>query len=485
MDSVELFLFGTAILLVCCVLLSKASGKIGIPTLVVFLGVGILAGSEGIGGIEFDNASYSKTLGIVALAYILFSGGLDTKWKSIKPVLKSSASLATLGVLLTCLCVGLFTHYFLNISLLEGLLVGAIISSTDAGAVFTVLRSRNIPLKDRLKSVLELESGSNDPMAVFLVTSILIMMQSQDVSVLSLVPRLIQQMVIGAGVGYGAGKGMAWAFNKLKLEFEGLYTVLSLAMVLFIYSAAQGFQGNGFLSVYVAGVILGNESFVFKKTLVLLHDGVSWLMQSIMFLTLGLLIFPSHVINVSSDGMMVAVFMILIARPLSVFISLSMSDFNWREKALISWIGLRGAVPIVMATYPLVAGISRAEYIFNLVFFVALSSLLLQGTTISFMAKLLGLEEKTSAANPPIEYTSQATFTENMSYFTVSPGSSLIDKSIVELKLPNDMLIVLIQRNNEVIIPRGATQLKEKDKLMIIAQKDSLKSFKNNLSSFQ
>jgi cell volume regulation protein A len=482
MDRVELFLFATALLLILCVVISKATGRMGIPTLVVFLGIGVLAGSEGIGGIYFDNAYIAKTVGVISLIYILFSGGLDTKWTSIKPVLRSSISLATIGVVITCISVGYFTHYFLNFTLLEGFLVGAIISSTDAGAVFTVLRSRNINLKGHLKSILEVESGSNDPMAVFLVTSILFMMKHPDHSVWSLIPRMVQQMVLGAGVGYLGGKGMAQAFNKLKLEFEGLYTVLSLAMVLVIYTTAQVFDGNGFLAVYVAGVVLGNESFVFKKTLVLLHDGVSWLMQSSMFLTLGLLIFPSHVLHVTGPGIMVAVFMIFLARPFSVFISLSNSRMNWREKTFIAWVGLRGAVPIVLAMYPLVAGIDRAEYIFNLVFFVAVTSLLLQGTTISFVANLLGLLSKEPQKVEHMgAYSAPATLQNNMKYINVPDDSSAVSKSIVDLKLPQDLLIVLIERNGEVIIPRGATQLEAHDKLMIIANKESFVQLKEKL----
>lgn len=483
MDRVELFLFGTALLLLLCVVVSKATGKMGVPTLVVFLGVGMLAGSEGIGGIYFDNAYYAKTLGIIALVYILFSGGLDTKWTSIKPVLRSAISMATIGVLLTCITVGFFTHYTLGFTLFEGFLVGAIISSTDAGAVFTVLRSRNIHLKGNLKELLEVESGSNDPMAIFLVTSILLLMKHPDYKIASLIPRLVQEMALGAGVGFFGGKGMAHAFNRLKLEFEGLYTVLSLAMVLIIYTGAQVLDGNGFLAVYVAGVVLANESFIYKKTVVLLHDGISWLMQSLMFLTLGLLIFPSHLKEISGPGVLIAAFMIFVARPISIFVSLASSKMVWREKLFLSWVGLRGAVPIVMAMYPLVAGIGRAEYIFNLVFFVALISLLVQGTTISFVADFLGLlSPAPRKLESPIEHTSQATMKNNTNYLTIPAQSEAVHKSIVDLKLPQDLLIVLIERNGEVIIPRGATQIEAQDKLMVIARKESFEAFKDKIS---
>lgn len=482
MDRVELFLFGTAVLLTLCVLLSKASYRVGIPTLVVFLAVGIMAGSEGIGGIYFDNAYYAKTLGVVSLAYILFSGGLDTKWSLIKPVLKSATSLSTLGVVFNTGLVGVFAFYVLNLTWLESMLVGSIISSTDAGAVFTVLRSKNIHLKGNLRSLLEIESGSNDPMAVFLVTSILVLMLVPDYSLPSLGPRLFQQMIVGGAVGFLGGKGTAWTFNKLKLEFEGLYTVLSLAIVLIIYTTTQVLNGNGFLSVYVAGVVLGNETFVFKKTLILLHDGISWLMQSSMFLVLGLLIFPTQVVEVTWDGLILAAYMIFVARPLSVFLSLSFSRLSWREKAFVSWVGLRGSVPIVMATFPLVAGITKAEYIFNLVFFVSVTSLLIQGTSISYVADLLGVSEP-PPEKPDLhnEYTAPATLRNNMSYVNIPPNSQLVDKSIVDLKLPKDLLIVLIERKGEVIIPRGATELRAQDKLMVIAQKESLSQLREKI----
>lgn len=483
MSTVEIFLFSFSLLLILCVVASKATGRLGIPTLVVFLGVGILAGSEGLGGIYFNNASYAQTVGIIALAYILFSGGLDTKISSIKPVMRSGISLATLGVLITAASVGVFVYSILNFNFLESLLIGAIISSTDAGAVFTVLRARSINMKGNLKPLLELESGSNDPMAVFLTTMVLQLMMQESAVWYEFIPKLFQEMILGAGIGYFAGKGVAWSFNRLKLEFEGLYTVLSLAVVLIIFTTAQGFHGNGFLAVYVAGVILGNETFVFKKTLILLHDGVSWLMQSCMFITLGLLIFPSHLIQVTGPGIMISAFMIFIARPLSVFISLSRSSLNWREKALLSWVGLRGSVPIVMATYPLVAGVGNAEYIFNLVFFVALTSLLIQGTTIAFVAKLLKVDA------PPlkkpdfqVEYTSSANTRNNMVYVEIPEESVAIKKSIVDMKFPRDLLIVLIERDGEVIIPRGATELEVRDKILVLAEKNSLAEFKEKIN---
>lgn len=481
MSNVEIFLLSTAILLLLCVFASKASGKLGIPTLVVFLGVGIFAGAEGPIGIQFDNAYYAQTLGIIALAYILFSGGLDTKWRDIKPVLRPGASLATIGVFLTCVLVGLFIHYVLDFSLLEGLLIGAIISSTDAGAVFTVLRSRSIHLKNDLKPLLEFESGSNDPMAVFLTTTILSLMGNPAATPIQFVSVLVTQMLIGLAVGFSIGKLTPYIFNKIKLEFDGLYTVMSLALVLLVYATTQALQGNGFLAVYVAGVVLGNSKFIHKKSLTLLHDGISWLMQSALFLTLGLLLYPSRVFQVTEMGIILAFFLMFFARPISVFISLAFTKISMREKLLISWVGLRGSVPIVMATYPLVAGIGRADTIFNLVFFIALTSLVFQGSFIPLVSKWLKVDVPEPITPEVPEQTSPFNPTENMTQVIVPPGSSVIGKSIIDLKLPEDLLIVLIERNGKTVIPRGATQFEENDKLYLLAEAPTMQKLKEQL----
>jgi cell volume regulation protein A len=476
MSSIEVYLLSSAVLLILCVFASKATGRLGIPTLVVFLGVGILAGSEGIGGIQFDDAYAAQSLGIVALTYILFSGGLDTKWNSVRPVLKAGISLSTLGVLFTCLFVGVFIHYILHFSLLESFLIGAIISSTDAGAVFTVLRSKNINLKGHLKPLLELESGSNDPIAVFLTTTILQLMQMPRLKVTEMFPLLVQQMVLGAAIGFFLGRVLIFLYRRLKLEIEGLYLVFSIAAVMLIYSITQTLKGNGFLAVYIAGVVLGNDQFVLKKSLTLMHDGISWLMQSAMFLTLGLLIYPSKILNVAEPGILIAIFMILMARPLSVFLSLSFSKTSTREKALISWVGLRGSVPVIMATYPLVAGIDRAGLIFNIVFFVALSSLIIQGTSIHLVSKFLGVYDPHGIVN--MNFSSIPGSLKEIVTIDIPLHSPVIGKSLVELHLPlKNILVVAIERKGEVIIPRGGSILREDDKLSLMADDEALADF--------
>lgn len=480
MNLNETYFLGVAILLILCVFASKASGRLGIPTLVVFLAIGMLAGIEGVGRIEFNDTRNTQSMGIIALAYILFSGGLDTKWSSIKPIIKEGTILATFGVLFTCLLLGAFGYYVLNFSLLESFLLGAIVSSTDAGAVFTVLRSKNVHLKGNLKPLLELESGSNDPMAVFLTTGFLQMMVNPQFGLAEMIPLLFQQMIIGGLLGLALGKSVVWLMGKVKLQIEGLYIVLSIALVLFIYSFTQALHGNGFLAVYIAGVVLGNHNFVFKKSLTVLHDGLSWLMQSTMFLTLGLLVYPSQIAEVSYLGIIFAGFMILVARPVSVFLSLSFSKLNFQEKLLISWVGLRGSVPVIMATYPLMAGIDRASFIFNIVFFVTLSSLILQGTTIPLISKWLKVDDPFAPVKRNYSYIHG--HLKDIVTVEVPYNSPLLDKTIVDLKLPhNKILIVGIERNGEVIIPRGSTTLEKHDKISLMADDETLADFYEKL----
>jgi cell volume regulation protein A len=447
----------------------------GIPSLVVFLAIGMLAGSEGIAGIAFDDAQAAQSLGIIALCYILFSGGLDTKWTSIRPVLKSGVSLATLGVVLTCGLIGGFVHLVMGFGMLESFLIGAIVSSTDAGAVFTVLRGRDVHLKGELENTLELESGSNDPMAVFLTTSILQMMKLKGFDMGEMLWLLVQQMAIGVLFGYGMARLFALMLSHIKLQIEGLYLVLSIAFVMFIYSGTQELNGNGFLAVYIGGVTLGNQTFALKKSLALMHDGISWLMQSAMFLTLGLLIYPTDLMKVAPIGIFISLFMILIARPMAVWLSLLGSSFNMKEKTLLSWVGLRGSVPVILATYPLVEGTPRAHLIFNIVFFIAVTSLLIQGTSVPLASRLLKVNDPFGFKKK--YYTATPGHLSDIVTFEVPPYSSLLSKSILELKLPHNVLIIAVERENEVIIPRGTTVIEPGDILSVMASDDDLADF--------
>src|SRR6478736_1062837 len=321
--STENILLLGSILLFISIAASKTSVKLGVPTLILFLIVGMLAGSDGLGKIYFNDPETAQFLGVVALTFILFSGGLDTKWESMKPVLRSGIALSTLGVLITALTVGLFTSYLLKISLVEGLLLGAIVSSTDAAAVFSILRSKRIGLKGILRPLLEFESGSNDPMGYFLTISFIYLLTDKDASALSLIPRFLQGMILGAGCGYLMGKAMIWIVNKIKLDFDGLYPVLTLSLVFFTFSFTDLIGGNGFLAVYISAIILGSSNFIHKKSLIRFYDGQAWLMQIIMFLTLGLLVYPSKLVPILIPGLLLSAFLIFIARPIAVFISLA------------------------------------------------------------------------------------------------------------------------------------------------------------------
>ena len=392
MSSIEHILLTASILLLLSVLASKASAKLGVPALLLFLVLGMLAGSDGPGGIYFDNAAWAQSLGVVALTLILFSGGLDTEWSSVQRVIWPGLALSTIGVLITTLLVGVFAKILLGFSLLEGVLLGSIVSSTDAAAVFSVLRARSVGLKGGVRPLLELESGSNDPMAVFLTTGLIGIMTGAEAGPLSLVPMFIQQMAVGAAVGYGIGKLIMVLLNRLRLEVEGLYPVLTLSLVLLTYGGTASLGGNGFLAVYIAGLVMGKGGFIHKHSVMRFHDGLAWLMQIAMFLTLGLLVFPSRLLPIAGLGLLLSLFLILVARPLSVFIALAFSRFKLNEKFMISWVGLRGAVPIVLATFPLLARLPRAEILFDLVFFIVLTSILLQGTSIPLFAGWLKVD---------------------------------------------------------------------------------------------
>lgn len=467
--SVEDILLGAAVLLFLSILVSKSLGKLGIPALVLFLAVGMLAGSDGIGGIYFDDFQTAQSLGTVALTLILFSGGLDTSWSSTRPVLWRGITLSTVGVFMTAMLVGLFAHWLLDLSLLEGVLLGAIVSSTDAAAVFSILRARKIGLKNNLRPTLELESGSNDPMAYFLTVSFTALLTNPDVGLWSLVPMFFLQMTLGAAMGVAMGYAMSWVINRIRLEQDGLYPALTLAMVLFTFSFTNLIGGNGFLAVYASAVILGNRNFIHKRSLTRFYDGIAWLSQILMFLTLGLLVFPSQILPVVGVGLLIALFLILVARPLSVFLCLSFFKTTFQDKVYVSWVGLRGAVPIVFATYPLIAGLEQSGLIFNIVFFIVLTSVMLQGTTLKLAADWLGLSETDDAPK-------QMNLGEEFGYDThnalvelqIGLDSAAVGRQIVDLNLPNTSLIVLVDRGGKFVTPRGSTILQPLDKLMVM-----------------
>jgi cell volume regulation protein A len=402
MPPLEVVSLIVAGLLLASILASKISNQVGIPALLFFLIVGWLVAT--VGGISLENPASAKFIGDAGLIFILFAGGLDTEWTGIQPVLGKGLSLSTIGVFITMLILGTFAWFILGsfssfaigvhgISFPQGLLLGAIVSSTDAAAVFSVLRSSHLGLKGNLKPLLELESGSNDPMAVLLTTTLINFLVGTDTSFVTVGISPVMQLVVGAAVGYGAGLFLVWTINRLNLSDQGLYPVATIALVLLTYSVTTLLGGNGFLAVYMTGVVKGNRPFVYQDTIVGFHDGIAWLMQIIMFLTLGMLSVPyqAELFSIASVAFAIALFLMFVARPISVFVSLAWTKMPFREKLFVAWVGLRGSVPIVLATFPLAVGMTQAGEIFTVVSFVVVTSVLIQGFSLATVARWLNL----------------------------------------------------------------------------------------------
>lgn len=476
--TVENILLVGSILLFISIIVGKTSYKFGVPTLLLFLAIGMLAGSDGIGGIYFDNPQIAQFIGVISLNFILFSGGLDTNWDSVKPVLKEGLVLSTFGVLLTALSLGTFVWYVTDFTIYESMLLGSIVSSTDAAAVFSILRSKSLALRTNLRPTLELESGSNDPMAYVLTIAFLTLVINQDQNIYSIIPLFFQQMILGGIAGFGFGKLSKLIINNLKLDFEGLYPVLVIALMFITFSATDFVGGNGFLAIYICSVYLGNQDLIHKKTILKFFDGQAWLMQIALFLTLGLLVTPSQVIPYFGIGLLISLFLIVVSRPFSVFLSLMFFKMKLRRRLYISWVGLRGAVPIVFATYPLLAGIDKANMIFNIVFFISVTSVIIQGTTISVVAKWLNvaLPEENKSMNETDKLILELP-KSSLQEFEITPDFHAVKKRIVDLHFPKSAFIIMIKRNGKYIRPVGSTEIEANDVLMVLA--DSQEDFTN------
>jgi len=473
--NTENILLTGSVLLLISVIAGKTTHRLGVPTLIFFLIVGILAGSEGIGGIHFDDANVARFIGVTALNFILFSGGLDTHWETIKPVFWRGVALSTLGVFLTAASLGLFAWWVLGLSWLQGLLLGSIVSATDAAAVFSILRNRGIALKGWLRPVLELESGSNDPMAYFLTITLTSAIMGDHSNAGEFIIGFFKEFLLGGALGFLMGKGSVWVVNHIKLEAVGLYPVLVLGLAMFTYSVTHAIGGNGFLAIYLSAVIIGNSKMVHRRSLIRFYDGQAWIMQIVLFLTLGLLVFPSRIFPLIGIGLLMAAFLMFVARPLGVFISLAFFKSNVRSKLFVSWVGLRGGVPIVFATYPLIAGVPDAELIFNLVFFISISSVLLQGTTLAWVARLLHVSLPARARRKTGETDEDMRTNHEMTEVFIEATSPASNRQIVELGIPPGINILAIQRDSIYITPVGSTKLQKGDKLYVIAQnKESL-----------
>ncbi|MDC8000174.1 potassium/proton antiporter [Aequorivita todarodis] len=469
--TIENILLVGSILLLISIIAGKTSYKFGVPTLVLFLGIGMLAGEDGIGGISFNDPQLAQLIGIISLNFILFSGGLDTDWKAVKPIMKEGFALSTLGVLLTAVGLGTFVYYVTDFTIYESLLLGSIVSSTDAAAVFSILRSKNLALRTNLRPTLEMESGSNDPMAYVLTIAFLGLVINQDKGLASMIPLFFQQMIIGTIAGFGFGKLSKIIINKINLDFEGLYPVLVIALMFITFSVTDFVGGNGFLAIYICALFLGNQYLIHKKTILKMYDGLAWLMQIVLFLTLGLLVFPSQIVPVIGIGLLISLFLIFVARPAAVFISLIPFRMKLRRRFYISWVGLRGAVPIVFATYPLLAGIDKANMIFNIVFFISLTSILIQGTTLSIVAKWLkvSIPAAEKIRTPSEKFLEEHPKTE-MREIGIASGNKVVGKKIVEIEFPKTAIIAMIKRDEKYITPNGSTVINADDVLIVLSE---------------
>jgi cell volume regulation protein A len=484
MPSVESVLLVAASLLIVSIAASKVSVRLGVPSLLLFVAIGMLAGSDGPGGIYFDFPWATQLIGVTALALILFAAGFDTRLEDVRPVMAPAISLATVGVMVSTALVGVFIAWVWKLSLLHGLLVGAIISSTDAAAVLSVLRSKRLTLRPRLQETIEFESGSNDPMAVLLTLVLLHLLTHANVGEFEVAWLLTKQIVIGLALGYLFGELSARGINRIRLEWEGLYPVLSMTIALFSYAAAASLGGSGFLSVYVAGLVVGNRNLIHRNSLRVFNDGIAWLMQITMFVVLGLQVFPSRLPSVAIPGLLIAAFLMFVARPASVFIGLPTRRFSWREKLFISWAGLRGAVPVVVATFPLLAGVKEAETIFDVVFFVALTSLLIQGTTLPAAARALRVfVPSTHRPAFPIQFNPTELTDSELIELKVAPGSLAEGRRIMDIGLPKGTLVVLLARSNQFVAPEGSTTLRAGDVASVLTTRQYLEQVRALIQS--
>ncbi|MEZ5970864.1 MAG: potassium/proton antiporter [Hyphomonadaceae bacterium] len=399
--SPEMAILIAAVLLLTTVMAGNLSSRFGLPALIGFLALGMLAGSDGLGGIVFDDYVLAQTIGVLCLIFILFSGGLDTDWRAVRGVAAPALVLATLGVLMSAGIIAAIAMLVLDFSWLQGFLLGAVVASTDAAAVFAIVRAQSKPLKPEIAGLIELESGSNDPGAIFLVGATLLLIGGAA-PLGALAGDFAIQMLVGAGAGVLVGLLTPLALNRARLGVAGLAFVTSVAVALFAFGGAEVAYGNGFLAAYVAGIVAGNRDFTAKREVLLFQDGLAWLAQVVMFVSLGLLVFPSQLPSVVTPGLIITAALMFIARPISVFVCLApFRRFDWRVKIFVAWAGLRGAVPIVLATFPIVAGAPSAQTIFNIVFFVVVASNLIQGPTLGPLAHRLGLTEADAIPPPP------------------------------------------------------------------------------------
>lgn len=476
--QIEFFLLVISVLFFASILVSKAGSKLGVPALLLFLGVGMLFGSDGLQLVNFHNIKVAHMVGSVALCAILFSGGLDTRFADIRPVLGPGITLATLGVLLTAVSTGLILfplighHKGFATGVMGCLLLASTMSSTDSASVFSILREKGLNLKHNLRPTLELESGANDPMAyVLTITFISLIQQGGHPNYWAALGLLLMQLAIGAVAGYVMGKALVWLINRINIDNAALYPILVLTGCFFIFASTHYLQGNSFLAVYIAGLILGNSKFIHKRSTRSFFEGISWLSQLTMFLTLGLLVNPSELKEVLIPGLTISIVMIFVTRPLSVFASLALfRQFNMRDKLFVSWGGLRGAVPIIFAILCCASDIPDSDIFFNIVFLCTLVSLVVQGTTLSPMAHWLRVadppEDKPKIENFDIDFPEE--IKSATSEIEITKPMLAHGKQLMDLQMPEKTLAIMVKRGDNYFVPTGKTPLHVGDRLMVI-----------------
>lgn len=479
MITAENILLVGSVLIFTSILISKTGYRFGIPTLLLFLLVGMAFGSDGL-GIQFNSASDAQFIGMMALSIILFSGGMDTRYSDIKPVLKQGILLSTVGVLVTTLLTGLFIYFLSNhtqanieLTLLVSLLLAATMSSTDSASVFSLLRSQRMNLKYNLRPMLELESGSNDPMA-YMLTIVLIQVigSGSNFDIVIILKDLFLQFLFGGVLGYAFGKFSVWLINKIELSNSSLYPILQLSIIFITFTLTDLVKGNGYLAVYIAGMIVGNARLAYRKETNTFMNGLTWLFQIIMFLTLGLLVNPHEMIDIAVTALLIGIFIILIARPVSVFLCLlPFKGISNKARIFISWVGLRGAVPIIFATYPVIAQIPGSNQLFNTVFFITLLSLIIQGMTISKMARWLKLDLPEEKEGNEFGVELPEEIDTHLNDITLTEDMLTVGNRLADMNIPKGTLVMLIKRGNEFIIPNGQIELHAGDKLLVMSEK--------------
>lgn len=481
--SIEIFLLVASILLFISLVVGKAGARFGVPVLLLFLIIGFIVGSDGL-GIQFSSPLLAQYIGVIALNIILFSGGLDTQVSEIKPIIIPGVILSTLGVLLTATITGGFIYWLTNdmfqtitFSFIESLLLASVMSSTDSASVFGILRSKGLSLKENLRPLLEMESGSNDPIAYMLTIVLIQLIKEPEINSWMVALTFLKQFVFGALLGFILGKLSVRIINHIDLHNDALYSVLLLTIMFFIFGFTDFVGGNGYLAVYVGGLYIGNKRFVQKRSSLKFFDGLSWLFQIIMFLALGLLVNPSELLPIAGIGILIGLFMIIVSRPISVLLCmLPFRNFSFRAKIFTSWVGLRGAVPIIFATYPWIAGIESAKMIFNIVFFITIVSLIIQGTSVPIAAKWLKLISPIKKTKKLKEFDIE--FSEDiksvMTEITITEDMLKNGDTLIDIALPERTLVAMVKRQENYFIPRGNNHLEIGDSILIITDNEEV-----------